>query len=55
VTPGCRDNQPIMVNAAINALNMLQEGMKGEFEKDGLMNDDVMALAKEVRLEIEGL
>jgi hypothetical protein len=45
-----------MVNAAIYALNMLQEGMKGKFEKDGLMNDDdVMALAKDVRSDIEGL
>jgi hypothetical protein len=37
-------------------MNMLQEGMKGEFEKAGIMNDDdVMDLVKEVRSEIEGL
>jgi hypothetical protein len=44
------------VNAAIYALNMVQEGMKGELEKDGIMNDDdVMALAKDVRSEIESV
>jgi AbrB family looped-hinge helix DNA binding protein len=54
VTLICRDNQVIMMNAAIYAMNMLQEGMEGEFEKAGIMNDDdVMDLVKEVRSEIE--
>jgi AbrB family looped-hinge helix DNA binding protein len=50
-----RDNQVIMMNAAIYAMNMLQEGMKGAFEKAGVMSDDdVMDLVNEVRSEIEG-
>ncbi|MDR0355333.1 MAG: AbrB/MazE/SpoVT family DNA-binding domain-containing protein [Deltaproteobacteria bacterium] len=56
VTLICRGNQVIMMNALIYAMNMLQEAMKGEFEKAGLMSeDDVMDLVKEVRSEIEGL
>jgi AbrB family looped-hinge helix DNA binding protein len=56
VTLICKDNQVVMMNAAIYAMNMLQEGMKGEFEKAGIYNDDdVMKLVKEVRYEIEGL
>jgi AbrB family looped-hinge helix DNA binding protein len=56
VTFICRDNQVIMMNAAIYAMNMLQGGMKGEFEKAGINSDeDVMNLVKEVRSEIEGL
>jgi AbrB family looped-hinge helix DNA binding protein len=55
VTLICRDNQVIMMNAAVYAMNMLQEGMKGEFEKAGLRtDDDVMDAVKEVRSEIEG-
>lgn len=49
-----RDNQVVMMNAAVYAMNMLQEGMKGEFEKVGIQNDDdIMDLVKEVRSEIE--
>jgi len=56
VTLICRDNQVVMMNAAVYAMNMLQEGMKGEFEKAGINSDeDVMELVKEVRSEIEGL
>jgi hypothetical protein len=45
-----------MMNAAIYAMNVFQEGMKGEAEKAGIYNDDyVMALVKEVRHEIEEL
>ncbi|MDR3210637.1 MAG: AbrB/MazE/SpoVT family DNA-binding domain-containing protein [Planctomycetota bacterium] len=56
VTLICRDSQVIMMNAAVYAMNMLQEGMKGEFEKAGIHSDaDVMDLVKEVRSEIEGL
>jgi AbrB family looped-hinge helix DNA binding protein len=56
VTMICSGDQVIIMNAAIYAMNMLQEGMKGEFEKAGIMNDDdVMDMVKEVRSEIEGL
>lgn len=56
VTLICRDNQVVMMNAAIYAMNILQERMKGEFAKAGIHNDDdVMSLVKEVRYEIEGL
>ncbi|MDR3037888.1 MAG: AbrB/MazE/SpoVT family DNA-binding domain-containing protein [Candidatus Adiutrix sp.] len=56
VTLICRDNQVIMMNAAVYALNILQAGMKGEFEKAGIHRDeDVMDLVKEVRAEIENL
>lgn len=38
------------------AMRMLQRDMRGEFERAGLKNDDdIMALVKEVRAEIEGL
>jgi AbrB family looped-hinge helix DNA binding protein len=51
-----RNNHVVMVNAAVYAMNMLQDGMKGEFEKVGIIDDeDVMDLVKEVRTEIEGL
>jgi bifunctional DNA-binding transcriptional regulator/antitoxin component of YhaV-PrlF toxin-antitoxin module len=56
VTLICKDNQVVMMNAAIYAMNMLQEGMNGEFEKAGIQSDeDIMNLVKEVRSEIEGL
>jgi AbrB family looped-hinge helix DNA binding protein len=56
VTLISRGNQVIMMNAAVYAMNMLQEGMKGEFEKAGInSDDDVMDLVKEARSEIEGL
>ena len=46
----------IMMNAAVYAMRMLQQGMAGEWEKAGIMDDDdVMDLVKEVRTEIEGL
>ncbi|MDR1979071.1 MAG: AbrB/MazE/SpoVT family DNA-binding domain-containing protein [Synergistaceae bacterium] len=45
-----------MMNSAVYAMKILQEGMKGEFEKAGIWNDDdVMDVVKEVRSEIEGL
>ena len=56
VTLICKDNQVVMMNSALYAMNMLQEGMKGEFEKTGINNDDdVIGLVKEVRSEIESL
>jgi len=55
VTLICRDNQVVMMNAAIYAMNILQERMAGEFEKAGIHDDeDVMKLVQEVRDEIEG-
>lgn len=49
-----RNNQVVMMNAAVYAMNMLQEGMKGEFEKAGINNDDdVMDMVKDARSEIE--
>ena len=51
-----RDNQVIMMNAAVYALQLLREGLKEEFEKAGLHDDDeVMAAVREARAEIEGL
>ena len=56
VTLICRDNQVIMMNSAVYAMNILQKGMKGEFEKAGIeSDDDVMDLVRDVRSEIEGL
>ena len=54
VTLICRDSQVVMVNAAVYAMNMLQEGMRGEFEKAGIRNDgDVMDMVAEIRAEYE--
>ena len=51
-----RDDQVIMMNAAVYAMKMLQEGLKGEFEKADLHDDeDVLAAVKEVRAGLEGL
>ena len=51
-----RDNQVIIMNAAVYAMRMLQEGMKGEFEKADILDDeDVMAAVREARAEIESL
>ena len=50
------NNQVILVNSAVYAIEALQSGMKGEAEKAGLTNeDDIMALVNDVRTEIEGL
>ena len=51
-----RDNEVVMMNSAVYAMKVLQEGMKGEFEKAGIMNDaDVIDKVREVRAEIEGI
>jgi AbrB family looped-hinge helix DNA binding protein len=56
VTLILRDNQVIIMNAAVYAMQTLQEGMKGEFEKAGLKDDtEVMAAVREARVELEGL
>lgn len=50
------NNQVILMNAAVYAMEALQNGMKGEAEKAGLTEEaDIMALVNEVRTEIEGL
>ena len=51
----CEGDRVILMNAAIYAMRALQRGMAGEWEKAGIdSDDDVMALVKEVRDEIEG-
>ncbi|MDO5145669.1 MAG: AbrB/MazE/SpoVT family DNA-binding domain-containing protein [Eubacteriales bacterium] len=56
VTLICEDNQVVMMNAAVYAMRMLQDGMKDEAEKSGLETDeDIDALVREVRKEVEGL
>jgi AbrB family looped-hinge helix DNA binding protein len=50
-----QDDHVIMVNSAVYAMKVLQERMRGEFEKAGIRNDDdVMDAVREVRTEIEG-
>lgn len=50
------NNQVILMNSAVYAMNVLQNGMKGEAEKSGLTDEaDIMALVNGVRTEIEGL
>ena len=49
------NNQVILMNSAVYAMNILQQGMKGEAEKAGLTNEkDIMDLVNDVRTEIEG-
>ena len=49
-----RDDQVIMMNAAVYAMKVFQEGMRGEFEKAGLHDDeDVLTAVKEVRAETD--
>ncbi|MDR3012984.1 MAG: AbrB/MazE/SpoVT family DNA-binding domain-containing protein [Chitinispirillales bacterium] len=51
----CEGERVILMNAAIYAMRALQNGMAGEWEKAEInSDDDVMALVKEVRDEIEG-
>lgn len=50
------DNQVIMINSAVYAMKLLNKGMEGEAEKTGLTTEeDIDALVKDVRAEIEGL
>jgi AbrB family looped-hinge helix DNA binding protein len=56
VTLICEEDRVILMNSAIYAMKMLRQEMKGEAEKAGVQtDDDVMALVKDVRAEIEGL
>ena len=56
VTFICEGEYAIVMNANLYAMRTLQKEMKGEFEKAGINNeDDITALVREVRAEIEGL
>ena len=55
VTLICENDQVILMNSAVYAMNILQQGMKGEAEKAGLTDEeDIMGLVNDVRTEIEG-
>jgi len=50
-----KDDQVIMMNAAIYAMKMLQTAMEGEAEKAGIRSDeDVSAMIAEMRAEDNG-
>jgi len=50
----CEGDRVILMNAAVYAMRTFQQGMESEWEKAGINSDeDVMALVKEVRDEIE--
>jgi len=50
-----KDDQVIMMNAAIYAMKMLQTAMEGEAEKAGIKSDaDVSAMIAEMRAEDSG-
>jgi AbrB family looped-hinge helix DNA binding protein len=47
-----RADEVVMMNSAVYAMKVLQEGMKGEAEKAGLYSDeDVVKLIMEMRAE----
>jgi len=51
----CEGDKVTMMNAAVYAMRVLQQGMEGEWEKAGIYSDeDIMNLVSEVRNEIEG-
>jgi AbrB family looped-hinge helix DNA binding protein len=50
-----KDDQVIMMNAAVYAMKMLQTAMKGEAEKAGIASDeDVVAMISAIRAEDNG-
>ena len=50
-----KDDQVIMMNAAVYAMKMLQTAMKGEAEKAGITSDeDISAMIAEMRAEDNG-
>jgi AbrB family looped-hinge helix DNA binding protein len=56
VTFICEGDYAIVMNANLYAMRTLQKSMKGEFEKAGINSEeDIVALCREVRAEIEGL
>lgn len=55
VTMVCEDDRVILMNSAVYAMKMLQNEMAGAAKDAGLASEeDVMALVKEVRSEMEG-
>lgn len=54
VTLICDGNQVVMMNAAVYAMKMLQNGMLGEAEKSGMTTEEsVNELVYEIRKEVE--
>lgn len=54
VTLVYKNGQVVMMNSAVYAMQMLNEGMKGEAEKAGLQSDeDINKLINEIRMEVE--
>lgn len=54
VTLVYEDGQVIMMNSAVYAMKMLNNGMNGEAQKAGLESEeDIDALIKEIRTEVE--
>jgi len=50
------NNRVIMINPAVYAMEKLQNEMKDEAEKAGLVTEeDIIDLCREVRAEVEGL
>ena len=55
VTLICKDDQVIMINAAVYAMKMLQTAMEGEAEKAGIKSDeDISTMIAEMRAEDNG-
>jgi len=51
-----QNDRVIMMNPAIYAMETLQKEMEGEWAKAGINSeDDINALMKEIRAEVEGL
>jgi len=51
-----QNDRVIMMNPAIYAMETLQSEMEGEWAKAGINSeDDINALMKEIRTEVEGL
>jgi AbrB family looped-hinge helix DNA binding protein len=52
----CEGDYAIVMNANIYAIKTLQKAMTGEAERAGLTSEeDIIALCREVRAEVEGL
>jgi AbrB family looped-hinge helix DNA binding protein len=49
------NDRVIMMNPALYAMEVFQKEMEGEWEKAGINSeDDIVALLKEIRTEVEG-
>lgn len=52
----CEGDQVIMMNAAVYAMKMLQDGMLGQADSSGLNTDEAINdLVREIREDVEGL